>query len=159
MVVAATNRGIAYVLPVTHSQRVTRLYRSALKNLMNWCVHRDLFISESFAMRDQFRANMNLKDPRLIEKLVSDAEAKLVEYRHPDPYTRACLRLPAPPIFFVAHLRLWIFCRKVLSCSPFRDTFASCLTLIPVFLAQSRTCPAAASTCATRTTAWACRRR
>ena len=96
------------------------------------------------------------------QKMAEQLEAKLVEYRHPDPYTRACLRLPAPPIFFVAHLRLWIFCRKVLSgcCrSPFRDTFASCLTLIPVFLAQSRTCPAAASTCATRTTAWACRRR
>ena len=35
----------------THTIRVTRLYRAALKNLMYWTVHRDLFIEKSLEMR------------------------------------------------------------------------------------------------------------
>ena len=74
-------------LLTAHTQRVTRLYRAGLKNLLNWCVHRDLWISEAFKLQAEFRANKSIKDPRLIEKLVSDGEAKLAEYAHPDPYT------------------------------------------------------------------------
>ena len=78
-----------------HAARVTRLYRASLKNLMNWCVHRDLFIEQGNLLRAEFNANMHVKDPRLIEKIVSDGEAKLLEYQHPDPYTCACLS-PVP---------------------------------------------------------------
>lgn len=72
-----------------HSLRVMRLYRHSLKNLENWAVHRDLFIERGFQMRAEFDANKFVKDPRLIEKLVSEGEAKLAEMAHPDPYTRA----------------------------------------------------------------------
>ena len=80
-----------------HSMRVMKLYRHSLKNLQNWAVHRDLFIERGFAMRAEFDANKFVKDPRLVEKIVSDGEAKLAEFRHPDPYTRESpTRSPAP---------------------------------------------------------------
>ena len=34
-----------------HALRVCRLYRSGLKNLMNWTVHRELWIEEGFKLR------------------------------------------------------------------------------------------------------------
>lgn len=82
-----------------HAARVTRLYRASLKNLMNWCVHRDLFIEQGNLLRAEFNANMHVKDPRLIEKIVSDGEAKLLEYQHPDPYT--CARPSLDPFFLL----------------------------------------------------------
>lgn len=88
-----------------HSMRVMKLYRHSLKNLQNWAVHRDLFIERGFAMRAEFDANKFVKDPRLVEKIVSDGEAKLAEFRHPDPYTRespdALPRAAAAPARFL----------------------------------------------------------
>ena len=85
----------------THALRVMKLYRHALKNLQNWTVHRDLFVERGFQMRADFDKNKFVKDPRLVEKLVSDGEAKLAEMAHPDPYTcarrTAALRAALPP--------------------------------------------------------------
>ena len=50
-----------------HQIRVTRLYRHCLKNLQNWTVHRELFVTEGFAMREQFERNRALTDARLVE--------------------------------------------------------------------------------------------
>uniref|UniRef100_A0A7S0Q501 NADH dehydrogenase [ubiquinone] 1 beta subcomplex subunit 9 n=1 Tax=Coccolithus braarudii TaxID=221442 RepID=A0A7S0Q501_9EUKA len=70
-----------------HTVRVQRLYRQSLKCLLNWCVHRDLFIVESLKLRADFEANRTKNDARVIEKLVSGGEAKLQEFAHPDAYT------------------------------------------------------------------------
>ena len=75
-----------------HVVRVKRLYRQGLKCLQNWAVHRDLFISKGLEMRAEFEAHRHVSNPSMVEKLVSDGEAKLVTYAHPAPYTRA----PAP---------------------------------------------------------------
>ena len=83
-------------LTASHTQRVTRLYRASLKNLLNWCVWRDMWVEKAFELRAEFDANKNLTDPRAIEKLVSEGEAKLKEFKHPDPYTRE-RRAPQPP--------------------------------------------------------------
>ena len=83
-------------LPTAHVQRVTRLYRRSLKNLLNWVVWRDLWIEKGFELRAEFDAQKNVTDPRLIEKLVSDAEAKLAEYQHPDPYKALRHKLVLP---------------------------------------------------------------
>ena len=80
-----------------HAQRVTRLYRGSLKALMNWTVHRDLFITEGFALRARFDKGKLAKDPRLIEKIVREGEAELKSMQHPDPYTST---LPRGLIFF-----------------------------------------------------------
>ena len=75
-----------------HVVRVKRLYRQGLKCLQNWAVHRDLFIIKGLEMRAEFEAHRLVSNPSIVEKLVSDGEAKLVTYEHPAPYTRA----PAP---------------------------------------------------------------
>jgi hypothetical protein len=72
-----------------HTRRVTRLYRSSLKNLLNWCVHRDLFITKSLELRAEFDANKHIAEAQQLEKVLVAGEAKLREYAHPDPYTRA----------------------------------------------------------------------
>ena len=40
-----------------HTLRIQRLYRGGLKTLMNWTVHRDLWIEEGFKLRAEFDAN------------------------------------------------------------------------------------------------------
>ncbi|KAL3905962.1 MAG: hypothetical protein SGPRY_010724 [Prymnesium sp.] len=66
-----------------------RLYRSALKNVQNWTVHRDLFLQEGFKLRAEFDANKSLTNPQLVQKLLSEGEAKNKAMRHPSPYIRA----------------------------------------------------------------------
>ena len=93
-------------LTASHTLRVTRLYRRSLKNLMNWVVWRDLWIEKSLELRAEFDANKNVTDPRLIEKIVSEGEARLAELQHPDPYNSARAVLPpiAPKIpLFMLH--------------------------------------------------------
>ena len=71
----------------SHVIRVKRLYRQGLKCLHNWTVHRDLYISKGFELRAEFDAQKLVTNPSVVEKLVSDGEAKLVTYAHPSPYT------------------------------------------------------------------------
>ena len=142
-----------------HSMRVMKLYRHSLKNLQNWAVHRDLFIERGFAMRAEFDANKFVKDPRLVEKIVSDGEAKLAEFRHPDPYTRespdALPRAAAAPARSS---------RPLLSRGRHALPHHALVTLVvaralPSPCPQCRTCPAAPSTSGIRRTAWARARR
>uniref|UniRef100_A0A6S9VBV5 NADH dehydrogenase [ubiquinone] 1 beta subcomplex subunit 9 n=1 Tax=Emiliania huxleyi TaxID=2903 RepID=A0A6S9VBV5_EMIHU len=70
-----------------HVLRVKKLYRHSLKNLLNWCVHRDLWIKKGFDLRAEFEANRHVQDAKQVEKLVAAGEAKLKAMMHPDPYT------------------------------------------------------------------------
>ena len=51
-----------------------------------------------FELRARFDANKDIGDPRIIEKVVSEGEAELKEFTHPDPYTSA--RAGRAPICF-----------------------------------------------------------
>lgn len=129
-----------------HSLRVTRLYRHGLKNLMNWCVWRDLWIEKGFELRAEFDANKAVTDPRKVEALLQAGEARLKEYTHPDPYTSACS--PTAPTAPRG------------KCSFFASpSFAHAPCPCAVCALQSHTCRAAANTCATRSTARASRPR
>lgn len=99
MAAPATKTG-AKIVPLlsSHTIRVKRLYRHGLKNLMNWVVWRDLWIEKGFELRARFDANKDIGDPRIIEKVVSEGEAELKEFTHPDPYTSA--RAGRAPICF-----------------------------------------------------------
>lgn len=79
----------------THVLRVQRLYRQGLKCLMNWTVHRELWIHEGNLLRKEFEANRHQDNPRLIEKIISRGEAKLKAHVHPAPYISASF-LPRP---------------------------------------------------------------
>lgn len=45
---------------LTHTQKVTRLYRSSLRLLDSWTVDRELFNEEATKVRAEFDANKNL---------------------------------------------------------------------------------------------------
>eukprot|EP00967_Tisochrysis_lutea_P135661 scaffold241070_cov45-Tisochrysis_lutea.AAC.1 len=72
--------------PSAHVLRVQRLYRASLKNMLHWAIHRQLWIKKANDLRAEFEAHRHVADARQIEKLVSAGEAKLAEYKHPDPY-------------------------------------------------------------------------
>jgi len=68
--------------------RVMRLYRRALKLQMSWTPRYDVFRSQALEIRRRFEQNKNVSDPRILAKLIEDAEQELYENRHPDPYIR-----------------------------------------------------------------------
>ncbi|KAL2636572.1 hypothetical protein AAZV13_06G006900 [Glycine max] len=95
-------------------ERVRILYRRALKDTLNWAVHRHLFYDDvsfihSFPispfqslffslpnsffllfqasnLRERFEENRHVEDPDTIDRLITDAEASYNKWRHPDPY-------------------------------------------------------------------------
>ena len=68
--------------------RIMRLYRRALKLQMSWTPRYDIFRGEAMEIRRRFDRNMHVTDPRMIAKLVNEAEDELYRHRHPDPYIR-----------------------------------------------------------------------
>src|SRR5208282_1124133 len=71
--------------------RVMRLYRKALKLQMSWTPRYDVFRSQALEIRRRFEQNRNVSDPRILSKLIEDAELELYDNRHPDPYIRISL--------------------------------------------------------------------
>ncbi|KAG0477797.1 hypothetical protein HPP92_012516 [Vanilla planifolia] len=85
-------------------ERVRILYRRALKDTLNWAVHRHLFYKDADELRAKFDANKHVGDLDTIDRLINDAEATFHKFQHPDPYivpwapggSKFC-RNPAPP--------------------------------------------------------------
>ncbi|XP_077240487.1 LYR family of Fe/S cluster biogenesis protein [Tasmannia lanceolata] len=67
-------------------ERVRILYRRALKDTLNWAVHRHLFYEDASNLRERFEANKHVEDLDTIDRLIDDAEATYNNFRHPDPY-------------------------------------------------------------------------
>ncbi|KAF5751061.1 LYR family of Fe/S cluster biogenesis protein [Tripterygium wilfordii] len=67
-------------------ERVRILYRRALKETLNWAVHRHLFYNDADVLRQRFEANKHVEDLDTIDSLIADGEAQHNKWRHPDPY-------------------------------------------------------------------------
>ncbi|KAA8546040.1 hypothetical protein F0562_020509 [Nyssa sinensis] len=67
-------------------ERVRILYRKALKDTLNWAVHRHLFYEDASILREKFEANKHLEDPETIDRMIAVGEATYDKWRHPDPY-------------------------------------------------------------------------
>ncbi|KAL6211487.1 hypothetical protein ACLB2K_016712 [Fragaria x ananassa] len=67
-------------------ERVRILYRRALKDTLNWAVHRHLFYQDADALRERFETNKHVEDLDTIDRLITNAEATYNKWRHPDPY-------------------------------------------------------------------------
>lgn len=85
-------------------ERVRILYRRALKDTLNWAVHRHIFYEDASILREKFDANKHLEDPDTIDHVIAEAEAHYEKFRHPDPYIvpwapggSKFTRNPAPP--------------------------------------------------------------
>nr|WP_272679084.1 LYR motif-containing protein [Providencia sp. PROV137] len=66
-------------------ERVRILYRRALKETLNWAVHRHLFYQDASELRERFEANKNVENLEAIDRLIADGEASHNKWRHPDP--------------------------------------------------------------------------
>ncbi|KAG6761598.1 hypothetical protein POTOM_034826 [Populus tomentosa] len=67
-------------------ERVRILYRRALKDTLNWAVHRHLFYEDADLLRARFENNKHVEDPDTIDRMIADGEAQYNKWRHPDPY-------------------------------------------------------------------------
>ncbi|CAL0318937.1 unnamed protein product [Lupinus luteus] len=89
-------------------ERVRILYRRALKDTLNWAVHRHLFYEDASNLRGRFNQNKHVvssipyflfsglvtahlfnnlqEDVDTIDRIIADAEASYNKWRHPDPY-------------------------------------------------------------------------
>ncbi|KAK8616445.1 hypothetical protein V6N13_017995 [Hibiscus sabdariffa] len=105
-------------------ERVRILYRRALKDTLNWAVHRHLFYQDASDLREKFEANKHVEDLDTIDKMIAVGEATYDKWRHPDPYIvpwapggSKFTRNPVPPSGVSVNLT---FPSKLcfLSCSP-----------------------------------------
>ncbi|KAJ6409837.1 hypothetical protein OIU84_009343 [Salix udensis] len=85
-------------------ERVRILYRRALKDTLNWAVHRHLFYEDADLLRARFETNKHVEDPDTIDRMIADGEVQYNKWRHPDPYIvpwapggSKFTRNPAPP--------------------------------------------------------------
>lgn len=79
------------VQALTHTQRVTRLYRRSLKHLLSWYIDRSVWRQEALKLRDRFDEAKNVSMP-IAKQLLRDGEYEFRMHRHPEPYT-----LPTAP--------------------------------------------------------------
>lgn len=70
---------------LTHAQKVTRLYRKSLKNLLSWTAHREVWREDACELREMFDENKSV-DIAAANKLLERGEAVYERYKHPDPY-------------------------------------------------------------------------
>ncbi|KAI8554185.1 hypothetical protein RHMOL_Rhmol05G0079300 [Rhododendron molle] len=95
-------------------ERVRILYRRALKETLNWAVHRHLFYRDASELREKFDANKNVESLETIDRLLEDGEAAYNKWRHPDPYivpwapggSKFTRNPPPPPGAFLSYFSL-----------------------------------------------------
>lgn len=76
------------VAPFTaaNRSRVASLYKRALRLSRDWMVQREDWRKEALDIRQRFEVNMNVRNPRLLEDLLTKADKELRIKKHPDPY-------------------------------------------------------------------------
>ena len=97
------------IVKLTHKQTVTRMYRSALRNILHWAENRDLFNEEARKVRAEFDAEKHHSpESSHIQIVMRNAAARLARHQHPDPYIMnympggtQFMRNPAPPLEMV----------------------------------------------------------
>jgi len=73
------------VYSAAHRLRVKTLYKAMLKDALDWYIQRDLWRQKAMEIRGMFERNRGIQDPRRVEILMQEAEAKYQKDKHPDP--------------------------------------------------------------------------
>jgi len=86
--IVASNTMSIQVSPFTAAHRfyVKSLYKRFLVNSLNWTIRRDTWREHALMIRAEFERNRNVHDPRALAAILSEAEARLASFAHPDPY-------------------------------------------------------------------------
>jgi len=71
-------------------QQARYLYRRALKSVLNWAVHREIFYVEAQKTREAFEANKDLQNLETIDRLLYEGDMRLKKLAHPEPYIAPC---------------------------------------------------------------------
>ena len=74
---------------LNHAQKVTRLYRKSLKNLLSWTIFREVWREDACELRAIFDMNKNV-DMAEATKLLEHGEKVYERHKHPDPYICEC---------------------------------------------------------------------
>jgi len=90
---------------LTHQQRVTRLYRNALRTTYHWSLDRRIWLEEAEKLRAKFDALKSEKpDSGKVRYALEQGEKYLASMVHPDPYCipwmpggSKFMRNPPPP--------------------------------------------------------------
>ncbi|KAK6240854.1 hypothetical protein SCA6_006243 [Theobroma cacao] len=98
-------------------ERVRILYRRALKDTLNWAVHRHLFYRDASDLREKFEANKHMEDLDTIDRMIADGEATYNKWRHPDPYID-CLDLALAMACGFNYFILLLDCENIASFKP-----------------------------------------
>ncbi len=83
------------VQALSHAQKVTRLYRKHLKNMLSWTVERDVWRQDACELRGIFDEHKNT-DMGTAVKLLEEGEKLYHRHKHPAPYIRECSRVNIP---------------------------------------------------------------
>lgn len=97
-------RGAAWEKGISHTQTVTRLYRSSLRTARDWYIDYDAWIEQCVRIQARFQANKN-KSLAEGKVLVEKGMQELMSNRHPEPYipkyapegTKYQRNVPPPP--------------------------------------------------------------
>ncbi|CAN3371812.1 hypothetical protein DIURU_000469 [Diutina rugosa] len=79
------------VLPFTeaNSKRVASLFRQALRTAFDTSLKFDAYRDKTIEIRRAFDANKHISDAEELDEVFRKGEAKLKEWKHPDPYIPA----------------------------------------------------------------------
>ncbi|CAD1813406.1 Complex 1 protein (LYR family) protein [Candida parapsilosis] len=83
---------MSQILPFTeaNTKRVSSLFRQALRTAFDHSLKFDLYRAQTINIRSQFDANKHVSNAEELEHLIKLTEAKLKEWKHPDPYIPPC---------------------------------------------------------------------
>lgn len=70
---------------LTHAQKVTRLYRKSLKNMLSWTIVRQVWREDAVELRAIFDENKHV-DVAEATRLLEKGEKIYERHKHPDPY-------------------------------------------------------------------------
>lgn len=76
-------------LVLTHAQKVTRLYRKSLKNMLSWTIMREVWREDACELREIFDMNKTV-DMAEATRLLANGEKVYERHKHPDPYIGEC---------------------------------------------------------------------
>ncbi len=89
---------------LTHPQKVTRLYRKSLKNLLAWIIYREVWRKEALELRAIFDDNKHVNMGEAV-KLLEEGEALYERHKHPDPYICEFCRPQMTPLIEYALIK------------------------------------------------------
>ncbi|KAJ3061175.1 hypothetical protein HDU98_002898 [Podochytrium sp. JEL0797] len=75
--------------PMSHKQRIQRLYRSSLRLSADWYWERTQGREKALIIREHFEKNRHVANPLEQDALVELTEMLLAKYHHPQPFKYA----------------------------------------------------------------------